>query len=151
MFQRQLVLAVLVLVGLFAASCATAQDGDAASQGSTSGAPGLFHDDGKALEQATAAALLAFLREDLVGAERAVAEIETHCLEAGPEDRERLGGELLNYDQAFHVVIDTVRRLCREENLDAAHDQFVWIQRSCLACHKLARTEGKLSGEANGG
>ena len=81
----------------------------------------------------------AFLREDGPAALDNLGAIERLSRRLGAPDAEHYGQELVNYDTAFHQTIDRTRELSRRPELDDAFNHFVYIQRACVACHRIAR------------
>ena len=98
------------------------------------------HPDGKAAEQAVLDATLAFLREDLAAARPALDRVEAGCKRLRDDDREIYGGEVANYDRAFHAALDTSREMASAGDLQRSWEQFMWVTKGCRACHALARS-----------
>ena len=97
------------------------------------------------LEEAVLDAILAFLREDQAGALDAIRRVGTYSrpLKRGPDD-DRYSREVVNYDQAFHIVVGHSREFAEQGDLKNSFNQFVWVQRTCVECHDLSRREGVL-------
>ena len=103
-----------------------------------------FHNDGRALEQAMVDVLRALFREDTPAARRALDRMEGLCRRLGPDDLDTLGSGLVQLDRAVHKTLDGTRESAGQGEVDAAFDEFVWVQRSCRQCHAAAREQGRL-------
>jgi len=106
------------------------------------------HDSAKAVVEHVLGAARAFLAED-----GATMRTELDALDAASPalDRERdeaYGHELLSFDQAFHITIDRARESATAGRLEDAFNQLVWVQRTCVSCHRMAREKGWLPGPA---
>jgi hypothetical protein len=106
--------------------------------------PRPVHRDPDLLVDAALETTRAFLMEDTRAARRSLDALK----EATPPlHRERdavYGSEILSFDQAFHVTIDRAREYSTAGRLEDAFNQYVWVQRACVTCHGLARTQGFL-------
>lgn len=94
------------------------------------------------IEQALVAATVAFLRENSRDARSALDVIHENSRTLHPDEVDVVGSDVLAYDRAFHETLDRSRELAGAGELDAAFDQFVWVQRACRTCHALSRERG---------
>jgi hypothetical protein len=97
------------------------------------------HADPAQVETALLETLRAFLVEDTAAARVQLDRIEELSRRLGFDDEESRGIELVRYDQAFHLTLDRVRSLSGRGEMDEAFDQFIYVQRACVACHRIAR------------
>jgi hypothetical protein len=100
------------------------------------------HADTRGLEDAVLEATAAYLHEDGAAARKALDGIAANCRVLRLEDEEALGREVVVYDGAFHTTLNRARELASRGDLEESFNQFVWVQRSCVACHRLARRAG---------
>jgi len=103
------------------------------------------HADHIAIEQAVLDTTTAFLHEDGPGVRRALDVVAANCRILVFEDEELVGRQAVVYDGAFHSTLNRARELVTAGELDESFSQFMWIQRSCISCHRLAREAGALS------
>jgi hypothetical protein len=103
-----------------------------------------IHRDARALEDATLAVTRALLREDAEAARNALDLMARHTRRLDRLEDEALGSDILSFDHGFHVTLGRSRELAGKGNLEEAFNQFVWVQRSCVGCHRLAREQGLL-------
>jgi len=100
------------------------------------------HADTAKVEQALLAATLAFLRENPAEARSALDMIHRNSRALHGDEVGVVGADVLTYDRAFHETLDRSRELAGAGEIDAAFNQFVWVQRACRTCHALSRARG---------
>ena len=102
------------------------------------------HRDTVVLERSSLEAIRSFLREDPVAARRALDQVDRNTRRLDRFADAAYGEEMIVFEQAFHVTLDRARELAGKRRLEDAFNQFVWVQRSCIVCHGLARKQGLL-------
>ena len=105
------------------------------------------HDDPAALERAMLEAFRELFREDAPAARKALDRMLELSRRLSPEERDHLGGALLSTDRAYRTTLNGVREKSGAGEVDAAYDEFDWVQRTCRDCHGLARERGLLPAE----
>jgi hypothetical protein len=138
--------ALLVPVALFAqaASREPAADPESASELLP------VHRDTHSLEDGVLDATRGFLREDPAAFRAGLDRMEAATRRLDREADAAYDSELITYERAFHVTLDRAREFVARGDLDNAFHQFVWVQRSCLTCHQLAREQGLLPADTQG-
>jgi hypothetical protein len=106
-----------------------------------------FHLDGPATGEAALAAAGALLRDDRPAARAALARLKAAHGQLAPEEFERYPSGWRILDQALHRVLANTREYVGADEMEQAFDEFVWAQRTCRHCHRLARDEGLLPTE----
>lgn len=125
--------ALLVLAAIAATAWVAAGPGDEA------GSIAPLHADTEKVEQAYLESVRAFLHQDLEAALEHLGAIEKLSRRLAGVDEPAFGSAMVNYDTAFHMTLDRTRELTRRGEFDAAFDQFVFVQRACVACHRIER------------
>ncbi len=100
------------------------------------------HRDGSALEEAVVEANREFLREHSLLARAALDRAAEACRVVSSDEGGPYPSELVNFDRAFHLTLDKAREYATAGRIDDAFNQLVWVQRSCLSCHRMAREAG---------
>jgi hypothetical protein len=103
------------------------------------------HADAGRLVQSVLDTTHAFLAEDPVAARAALDAVKAATPPLHPDDDEpSYGSEMVNLDRAFHMTIDLAREHVTDGRMTKGFDQFVWVQRACVKCHKMAREQGRV-------
>jgi hypothetical protein len=142
--MRRLDVSVALVVALIASLVAMGA-GDEAPADEKATPTRSVHKDAAVVVESVLDATRAFLAEDPVAARRALDRLAE---QSPPLDRERdaaYGSEILSFDQAFHTTIDRSREYASSRRMEDSFNQFVWVQRACITCHGMARTNGFLS------
>jgi len=110
-------------------------------------APKRVHPKPELLRPAMREVATALMRDDPVAALAAVEQLQ----EANPrlfiEDNELFGETAKNLSQALHKVLEGTKAYLHRENYDEAFNEYVWVQRTCRACHEKVRERGLLPAE----
>jgi len=116
--------------------------GDAAAEGAP--AAQRMHVDPQRVVQAMFEAARAFYLERPADARTALDRVDAAMRRLEFDDRQTLGKDLQTYDTAFHKTLDLAREYAARGRQDDAFNQFVWVQRGCFTCHRIAREQGLL-------
>ncbi len=135
---------ILLAVSLVLASAGDAPGPETRGEAAEAARHVPVHTDPAALEQAVLDATRALLREDTRSAREALDRVEAGCRRLTQDDAPAIPSDIISYDRALHVTIDTAREYAMRGKLDKTFEQFYWIQRSCFTCHDAARKAGIL-------
>jgi hypothetical protein len=102
------------------------------------------HRDGRATEEASLAMSRALILEDLAAAGKALEALGEASPPLKPEDRETVGKAIYNADRSFQETLIRTREYVAKGDVIEALNEYVWVQRTCLNCHRIAREEGRL-------
>jgi hypothetical protein len=130
-------ISVVILGTLVAAAFGASGGGEAEKTGS-----GLVHVDPGALETALLDATRAFLHEDLDGVKDALGRIESGCRRLNPDPA--IPSTIFSYDRAFHTALTIAREDAARGRFDKSFEQFYWIQKGCVECHRRSIEHGLL-------
>jgi hypothetical protein len=141
---------VLALAGLLAFVAILGADDESAPPAAPEQERLRVHVDPARVEQAMFDAARAFYLERPAAARSALDRVEAGMRRLEFDDRETLGKDLQVYDRAFHKTLDLAREYAARGLQDDAFNQFVWVQRGCYTCHRIAREQGLLNDAENG-
>lgn len=116
--------------------------GSALAFGGVSPGPNPVHREGRVLEQAIVEANRELLREQPLLARAALDRAADACRRLSGDADASYGSEIVSFDRAFHMTLDEAREHATAGRIDDAFNQLVWVQRSCLSCHRMARAAG---------
>jgi hypothetical protein len=105
---------------------------------------GRVHRDASKVQKAALAVTSALLLEDLAAARQAMDTILELSPPLKPEAAEVVGAEVYTADRVFHSTLTPAREYASKGRLEDAFNEFVWVQRACMNCHKQARAAGLL-------
>ena len=83
-----------------------------------------------------------YLTEDYEPIRAALRKLQADCRELKVEEREHYGSMVLDYDRSFHRALDRTRELASGAAWDDSEQQFDWVLRSCVGCHRASREAG---------
>jgi hypothetical protein len=122
-----------------AAALGAAGDGEGEGE-KTAG--GLAHADPAAIEKAYLDATRAFLHEDIEGVKDALGRIEDGCRRLNPTPE--IPSTITSYDRAFHTAVTMAREDAERGRFDKCFEQYYWIQKGCVECHRRSIEHGLL-------
>lgn len=103
-------------------------------------ASGTVHPDPAAIEAAYLDATRAFLHEDIDGVRDALGRIEDGCRRMNPSPG--ISSTITSYDRAFHTALTMAREDAQRGRFDKCFEQFYWIQKGCVECHRRSIEHG---------
>lgn len=105
------------------------------------------HAQPELIRPALSQAATALMADDVKAAIVAVEQLEATNPRLFVEDNERFGQSASNLSQSLHKVLEGTKAYLHRGDVEEAFNEFVWVQRTCRACHRQARGLGLLPAE----
>ena len=132
------------VLGLTATGCLLAAMVVAAADEEIAPTTEPVHTDPEKVQAGLIEGVLGFVNGDLEQVRTGLAAIEDGCRRVAPAPE--VPSEVSGYDRAFHTALTRTRELAARGDYDRSFEQFFWIQKGCLECHRRATEHGLREG-----